>query len=127
VSFPESRQRRAKLLNRAVQAIVKIHEVSEDHSLRRISSRVINLAGFSSKTEKDAKRLARQTDADSVLAQFPRGEFTWKTPKRRTLPGEERLRFCTVLCYQGLSTSSSDAHLGTYRNSNLKAWVVTKR
>src|SRR5258708_5592073 len=71
----------------------KSTKVSEDHSLRRISSRVITLPGFSSKMERMQKGWPGKRMRTPCFRNSSAARFTWKTPKRRTLPGE-RVRFC---------------------------------
>jgi hypothetical protein len=76
---------------------------------------------------KDAKRLARQSDADSVLAQFPRGEVYLENAKAEDTTGRERLRFCHSSLLQGLSTFFERRSPGYVTIILSKAWLVIKR
>src|SRR5260370_5107316 len=76
---------------------------------------------------KDAKRLARQTDADSVLAQFPRGEVYLENAKAEDTAGRERLRFCHSSLLQGLSTFSERRSPGYVTTILSEAWLVITR
>src|SRR6266481_9708287 len=74
----------------------KSTKVSEDHSLRRISSREITSPGFSSKMERMQKGWPGKRMRTPCFRNSRAARFTWKTPKRRTLPGERDFVSATV-------------------------------
>src|SRR5438445_8579953 len=57
----------------------KSTKVSEDHSLRRISSRVITSPGFSSKTERMQKGWPGKRMRTPCLRNSRAARFTWKS------------------------------------------------
>src|SRR5712675_1169578 len=74
----------------------KSTNVSEDHSLCRISSRVITCPGFSSRMDRMQKGWPGNLTRTPCLRNSRAARFIWKTPKRRTRLRDTSLVSATV-------------------------------